>query len=150
VAVGRVGRPHGLDGSFVVEDASAEPDRFAEGAIVYVDRERGRVVSSKLAGGRRVIKLDRRAAKGAALEVLAADLPELEPGGFYAFQLVGLRVEEEGGRGLGRVQEVAPGVANDVLELDSGEALPMVAACIRSIDLAAGRIVVARGFARES
>ena len=63
------------------------------------------------------------------------------------FELVGLRVEEEGGRALGRVADIAPGVANDVLELDSGLALPMHEDCIREIDLAAGRIVVARGFA---
>ena len=42
---------------------------------------------------------------------------------------------------------MAPGIANDVLELDSGLALPVVEDCVRAIDLAAGRIVVAAGFA---
>ncbi len=42
---------------------------------------------------------------------------------------------------------VEPGVANDVLELDSGLALPMHEDCIRDVDLAAGTIVVAPGFA---
>ena len=32
VLVGRVGRPHGLDGSFVVEDASEDRSLFARGA----------------------------------------------------------------------------------------------------------------------
>jgi len=45
------------------------------------------------------------------------------------------------------VKAVTPGVANDVLELDSGVLLPMVEDCVRMIDLAAGRIVVAEGFA---
>ena len=67
----------------------------------------------------------------------------LEP----AFQLVGLAVEEEGGRALGHVTEVAPGIANDVLELDSGLALPLVDACVLQVDLDEGRIEVARGFA---
>jgi hypothetical protein len=40
-------------------------------------------------------------------------------------------------------------VANDVLELDSGLSLPMHEACIRGIDLAAGTIVVAVGFADD-
>jgi len=44
------------------------------------------------------------------------------------------------------VQEVAPGVANDVLELDSGIALPMVEDCIRAVDIERGRIVVSPGF----
>ena len=68
-------------------------------------------------------------------------------GEYYAFQLVGLEVEEEGGRLLGRVARVASGVANDVLELDSGLALPLVEACVREIDLERGRIVIAAGFA---
>jgi ribosomal 30S subunit maturation factor RimM len=54
---------------------------------------------------------------------------------------------EEGGRTLGRVTAVTPGVANDVLELESGLALPMVVACVLEVDREGGRIVVARGFA---
>jgi len=44
------------------------------------------------------------------------------------------------------VTDVVPGVANDVLQLDSGLALPMVEDCVRVVDLSAGRIVVAPGF----
>jgi len=65
---------------------------------------------------------------------------------YYVFQLVGLHVEEEGGGELGMVTDVIPGVANDVLELDSGLALPMVEDCVRVVDLANGRIVVSPGF----
>jgi 16S rRNA processing protein RimM len=146
VSVGRVGRPHGLDGSFVVEAASDDPDRFAPGARVYADREPATVVESKRAGGRPVIKLDRPAGRGTALELPAGELPQPPEGEFYAFQLVDLEVEEEGGRPLGRVAAVSPGVANDVLELDSGLALPLVEDCVRHVDLDAGRIVVASGF----
>lgn len=142
-----MGRPHGLDGSFVVERASESPERFARGGTVYVGREPSTVVAAKRSGGRVVIRLDREAARGTALEVLASELPEPEEGSYYAFQLAGLAVEDEGGRTLGRVQEVVPGVANDVLELDTGLALPLVAACVRSVDLTAGRILIAPGFA---
>jgi len=45
------------------------------------------------------------------------------------------------------VESVTPGVANDVLELDSGVLLPMVEDCIRVVDVAGGRIEVAEGFA---
>ena len=47
----------------------------------------------------------------------------------------------------GRVAEVVPAPANDVLELDSGLSLPLVEACVREVDLEAGRIVVSPGFA---
>jgi 16S rRNA processing protein RimM len=146
VTVGRVGRPHGLDGSFVVEDASDDPGRFEPGATVLVGAERARVVERKRAGNRLVIRLDRAVERGTALQLPRGELPEPEPGSYYVFQLVGLAVEEEGGRRLGSVVEIAPGVANDVLELDSGLSLPLVEACIREVDLERRRILVASGF----
>jgi 16S rRNA processing protein RimM len=146
VAIGRVGRPHGLNGAFVVEEASDDESRFAVGARVYVGGGAAEIVETKRAGGRPVVRLDRDVARGELLEVPAAELAPPAEGSFYVFQLIGLDVEEEGGRGLGRVQEVAPGVANDVLELDSGIALPMVEDCIRAVDIERGRIVVSPGF----
>jgi len=145
-----VGRPHGLGGAFVVEDGSDDPERFRPGARVFVDGEPAKVAESKRAGGRIVVRLDRDAARGALLAVPREELPEPEAGSYYAFQLVGLRVEEEGGRELGRVQDVTPGVANDVLELDTGLALPLVEDCVLSVDLEQGRILVAQGFGAES
>jgi 16S rRNA processing protein RimM len=148
VLVGRVGRPHGLDGSFVVEDASEAPERFAEGAELLAAGEPAKVVASKRAGqGRLVVKLDRRVERGAALEVPREALPEPEAGEWYVFQLVGLSVEEDGGRALGKVVDVEPLPANDVLVLESGAMLPLVDACVLEVDLKAARIVVAQGFA---
>ena len=147
VVVGRVGRPHGLDGSFFVEDASEDPERFAVGTTLHVAGEELRIVGSKQARGRPVIRLERRVERGAELEVPRDALPPPAEDSYYVFQLVGLEVVEEDGSTLGRVADVAPGVANDVLELDSGLALPLVDACVRKVDLEAGRILVARGFA---
>lgn len=147
VPVGRVGRPHGLDGSFVVEGASEAPERFAVGATLWVEGKPATVVASKRARGRPVIKLDRPVQRGCELYVHRAQLPPLEEGSYYVFQLRGLAVEEEGGRLLGRVREVVPGVANDVLELDTGLLLPLHEECVREVDLEGGRILVARGFA---
>ena len=145
--VGRVGRPHGLDGSFVVERPSENELLFEPGAKLYAAGEQVTVAGRKRAGGRLVLKVDRPVARGAELAVPRAELPEPEPERYYVFELLGLDVVEEGGRRLGAVREVAPAVANDVLELDSGLALPMHEACVREIDVEARRIVVARGFA---
>ena len=147
VAVGRVGRPHGLDGAFVVEEASDDPERFAVGARVLVAGEPATVRERKRAGGRLVVRLDRTVARGAPLAVRREDLPPPNEDSYYVFQLVGLAVVERNGRALGRVASVEPGVANDVLELDSGISLPLVDACVEEVDLDAGRIVVAPGFA---
>ena len=147
VPVGRVGRPHGLDGSFFVEAPSERVETFASGAVLYVDGEPVKVVASKRGSQNRpVIKLERRVARGATLAVPQDSLPALGADEYYTFQLVGLEVEEEGGEKLGRVTEVTSGPANDVLELDTGLALPLVDACVRQVDLDGGRIVVQTGF----
>jgi 16S rRNA processing protein RimM len=150
VTVGRVGRPHGLAGAFVVEQASDDPGRFARGATVYAGREPASVVESKRSGGRLVVSLDREVPRGSLLELPASELPPAPEGEFYVFELVGLTAVEEGGRVLGRVLDVAPGVANDVLELEGGVALPMVEECVLAVDLEEGRVVIAPGFVPES
>ena len=105
------------------------------------------VVAHRRSAGRPVIKLNRPAERGAALEVEQEELPATEPDEYYAFQLIGLPVVEENGRELGSVKVVTPGVANDVLELDTGVLLPMVEECVLTIDLDTSRITVAEGFA---
>ena len=149
VPVGRVGKSHGLDGGFFVEGASERDDVFTLGATLYAGGEAATVVAARRgSGGRPVIKLDREVERGADLAVARATLPSLgDEDEFYVFQLVGLRVEEESGRLLGRVREVLEYPGNDVLELDSGASLPLVEACVQQVDLAGGRIVVAVGFA---
>ena len=146
VSIGRAGKPHGLDGSFAVENASEADERFAVGADVYVDGEPVRIMESKRARGRPVIRLERPVARGTELAVPRSELPPPPEGSYYVFDLVGLVVEEEGGRTLGRVAEVTPGPANDVLELDSGLALPLVEPCVKQVDVEGGRILVAPGF----
>ena len=150
MTVGRVGRPHGVDGSFFVEGASDAPERFARGAVLLVDGKPAEItVSKRGAGGRPVIKLERSVPRGATLAVRREDLPEPDEDAYYVFQLVGLRVEEEGGRALGTVTEVENGPANDALALDTGLLLPLVESCVLDIDLDEGRILVARGFAGD-
>jgi len=150
VAVGRVGRSHGLDGSFVVEDASDDARWFAVGARLVVRGAEAEVVAAKRAGGRPVVKLDRDVPRGTPLEVERAALPATEEDEYYVFQLVGLEVVEESGRALGTVAKVDPGIANDALVLDSGLLLPLVEECVRDIDLEGGRILVASGFSDPS
>jgi 16S rRNA processing protein RimM len=146
VVVGRVGRSHGLDGSFVVEEASEDGRWFAVGSRLFTTGGEAEVVAAKRAGGRPVIRLDRDVPRAATLEVGRDSLPPTEEDEYYVFDLVGLDVVEEDGRALGKVITVSAGVANDVLELDSGLALPMVEDCVRDIDLEQRRILVASGF----
>jgi 16S rRNA processing protein RimM len=150
IQVGKVGKPHGINGAFFVENASDDPKRYAVGTTMLVGGKPADVVESKRSGGRPVIRLDRDVERGDAIEVERSSLPSPEAGEYYAFQLVGLEVEEEGGGLLGRVTEISSSPANDVLELDTGLLLPLVEACIQKVDLAAGRILVKPGFTGDS
>jgi 16S rRNA processing protein RimM len=148
VFVGRVGRPHGVDGAFVVEDASDDPRRFEVGATLYVDGEAATVsLSRRVARGRPAIKLDRAARRGADLAVRREDLPPPAEDSYYVSDLVGLAVVTDEAERLGIVENVLPGVANDILELDSGLLLPLVEECVLDVQLARRCVVVAARFA---
>jgi 16S rRNA processing protein RimM len=147
VDVGRVGRPHGLDGAFVVDQASAEPRRFDVGAELLVDGVPARVELSRLVGGGRpAIRLDRPVVRGAELAVRRADLAPLPDDSYYVADLVGLDVLDESGTRVGVVRDVLPGPANDVLELSTGALLPLVEDCVREVDLPGRRILLNPGF----
>ena len=81
-----------------------------------------------------------------SLTISVADLPPPDPDSYYAFQLVGLAVSEEGGRDLGRVVAVHPGLANDNVELEDGTLVPLIEDAVLAVDLETGRIVVVAGF----
>ncbi|MEO5633004.1 hypothetical protein [Gaiella sp.] len=145
--VGRVGRPHGLDGAFVVEQGSDDPCRFAVGAELHVDGVSAKIVVSRRVGrGRHAIRLDRAVERGTTLTVLRGALPPLPEGEFYAFEIIGLRVEEVGGRQCGIVKDLLPGPANDNLELDDGTLVPMIEDAISAIDPAGGVVLLNPGF----
>ena len=148
MTIGRLGRPHGLDGAFFVEGASDDPRWFKTGGSLLVGGVEAKVVVGRHgAGGRPVIKLDRPAGRGETIEVPREALPKPAADEYYTFQLVGLEVVEEGGRALGTVRAVVPGIANDALDIGNNLLLPMIGACVLTVDLDAGRILVASGFA---
>jgi 16S rRNA processing protein RimM len=147
VPIGKVGRPHGIDGAFFVEQPSDDDRWWKTGARFFAGGVGVEVVAHRRSSGRPVIKVEPSVERGTILEVERDQLPPTGEDEYYAFELVGLEVVEESGRALGTVKAVTPGVANDVLELDGDVLLPMVEDCILRVDLGGRRIVVADGFA---
>ena len=148
VTVGRVGRPHGLAGAFLVEQASDDDARFTVGATLRVNGEPARIVASYRTGNRLALRLDRPAERGDELAVRRHELPPPEADHYYVFQLVGLEVVERD-RVLGRVEDVIPGAANDNLELDTGALVPLVDDAVAAVDVEQGRIELVPGFLSE-
>jgi 16S rRNA processing protein RimM len=135
----RVGRPHGLDGSFHV-DAPLD-----EGATVTIGEREFTVVERKGTDARPIVRLsgidDRDAAEALRGQVLGAG-PEEPPGEneWLVEELVGCRID-----GVGEVTGVLTGVSCDVLE--AGEVLiPLITDAVTRVDVENRVIEVNREF----
>ncbi len=144
VTAGRVGRPHGLDGSFAV----LEPQHpLAPGTAVTVAGKQWRVERRAGTDQRPLVRLEGVAEREAAAElggellmVSETDAP-LADGEWLAADLVGCEVAQ-----LGSVRRVLAGPSCDVLELEDGTLVPLVTDAVIAVDLSARRIEVDRGF----
>jgi 16S rRNA processing protein RimM len=146
VPAGRVGRPHGLDGSFHV----TRPGEFVSGGTVWVDGAPRTI--ERLAGtsDKPILRLagcsaraHAEALRGLSLEVVRDEAP-LGEDEFWASDLVGC-VVVDGARQVGVVTRMLALPSCEALEV--GDLLiPMVRDAIRSIDVEARRIDVDMGF----
>jgi 16S rRNA processing protein RimM len=158
VAVGRVGRAHGVRGDVIVESWTDAPgERFAVGTAIRTDPgDRGplTVEAVKEHSGRLVVHFfgvdDRTAAeaiRGTMLVVDTSERPDLDdPDEFYDTDLVGLLVQATDGATLGPVLDVLHTPAGSLLVIDNaGRELlvPFRREIVPTVDLGGGRIVAA-------
>jgi 16S rRNA processing protein RimM len=156
IEAGRVGRAHGLDGSFYV----TRPDASLIGAVVTVSGVERAVVRRSGTDKKPILRLEgvstREAADALRGEPLLVERREelLEEGEYWAEDLVGLAVVD-GERSVGVVARVRSLPSCEVLEVvtspgdpnlrgSEGETLliPLVGDAVRDVDLEAGRIDV--------
>jgi 16S rRNA processing protein RimM len=154
IEAGRVGRPHGLDGSFHVTRPDARllagvDEVYVRGRPEHVDRRAGTDERPilRLAGhsGREAAE----ALRGAPLAIPVGRAPALEPGEYWAHDLAGCGVWD-GERHVGEVRRMVPLPSCEALEVaraEGGELLvPMVRDAIRAVDVGARRIEVDLSF----
>lgn len=155
---GRVGRAHGLDGSFYV--TGARPALLTQGATVTVADRALRIVRRAGVDARPIVRLEgiegRPAAeelRGMALTVARGDAPALNEGEWWAHELEGCLVYD-GARQVGAVEGMTELPSCEVLRVrtvEGGELLvPMVRDAIKRIDPARRRIDIDGGFLGES
>jgi 16S rRNA processing protein RimM len=157
IEAGRVGRPHGLDGSFHVTRPDARLLALSDEILVNgrperIERRAGTDERPilRLAGhaGREAAE----ALRGAPLAIPAERAPALEPDEYWAHELAGCEVWD-GERRVGEVRRMLALPSCEALEVardEGGELLvPMVHAAIRSVDVAARRIDVDLAFLGE-
>jgi 16S rRNA processing protein RimM len=140
---GRVGRPHGLDGSFYV--TSARAPLLHDGASLTLAGRPTRIVRRAGTDARPIVRVelasDRDGAerlRGEELRVAAAAAPPLEPDEYWPEQLEGCAVVDAG-REVGTVKAMLGLPSCECLQVqrpDGSELLvPLVSDAVRSIDV---------------
>ena len=155
---GRVGKPHGLDGSFHVTGANPQLLRAAErlkvaGADREIDRRAGHDAHLILRLAGCSSRDDAEALRGTELLVSRDQAPELEADEWWAEDLQGC-VVVDAGRKLGAVRRLLALPSCEVLEverIDGGDALlvPLISDAVRSVDLENNQIDVDLAFLGE-
>ena len=137
----KVGRPHGLDGSFYVDGP------LDEGATVRISDREFVVAERKGTDAKPIIRLegieDRDAAealRGETLSPTSDERPATNDDEWLIEDLVGCEIE-----GIGKVTGVLEGLSCDVLEVGD-ELIPLVADAVTNVDVDNKLIEVNREF----
>lgn len=122
------------------------------GRPVYLDGQRRLVQQARLDRDAWLVQLqgltsrnDAEPYRGDLLEAADNDVLRDDDESYFVHEIVGLRAVTEDGRELGRVVQVLDTGSNDVYVIGEGKAevlVPAIAEVVRSIDLAAGVMVV--------
>ena len=143
--IGRVGRAHGLDGSFYVDHPGHE---LTEGTSVNVAGRAAVIERRAGTDARPLIRLSGVAGREAAEALRGEALMGVENGGaledgeWPAADLVGCTIE-----GLGEVRRVVEAPSCDLLEVgDEGTLVPFVSDAVKRVDVDARVIEVDREF----
>jgi 16S rRNA processing protein RimM len=156
VALGKIGKAHGIQGAFRVWPYADDLERFA--ALKRVTLTRGpkaavaNVLSVQIAAGFVILRTDAVQTPedvqiwlGGDVEIEAAERVALPEGRYFHDQIVGLTVVTADGRAVGTIVEIIDGAANDIYVCRDGDKefmIPAVEVFIKSIDLTTGRMVI--------
>jgi len=127
--VGRIDRPHGVQGEVLVSLRTDRLERISPGAVLHADSGALTIESSRPHQHRWIVQFDgvfgREAAEALHGQVLRAE-PLDDPDALWVHDLVGADVVTPDGRSWGQIVAVQANPAHDQLELDSGVLVPVV------------------------
>ncbi len=126
--VGRISRPHGLNGDVYVDLSTDRTERLDRGSRLWGRGQWLTVTSAAQQPQRWLVRFeeitDRTAAERFANTRLYAE-PIDDPDALWVHDLVGAEVVELDGTGRGRCAAVIDNPAADLLELESGALVPV-------------------------
>lgn len=155
LVVGRLRRPHGLQGEMLMDVLTDFPERLVAGKRLFIGDERlpMRVAGVRWLRDKLLITFEGFDLPEQVMEyrnwlvyVPVEELPELPEGNYYHHQLIGLDVVNEAGQEIGVLKRILETGANEVLVVTSptGEEtlLADIPEVVLEIDLPRRRMVV--------
>lgn len=157
IKVGEIVNTQGVKGEVRVIPTTDFPERFVKNSQVSV----------LLRGQRKVYTIERawehkqfiiikfveisdmteaEKLKGGLLQITPEELVPLPEGNYYIFQIIGLRVYDQGNQELGTITQVLQTGANDVYviknEQDKEILIPAIKSVVKNIDINSGKMEV--------
>jgi 16S rRNA processing protein RimM len=159
IECGKIGRPWGIKGQVsVFWYGGMCPVEIGRGIVYTLDADGGYIpriiLSSRKKGSRWIVALEglenpqqAAALRHEKLYIPADELAGLKDGEYYCHQLMGLGVETESGRRLGRIVNIYSTGSNDVYEVKPHKKretflIPAIDTVILKIDLEKGRMII--------
>ncbi|WP_419786570.1 ribosome maturation factor RimM [Pseudodesulfovibrio sp.] len=159
VSLGGVAKPHGIRGEFCIRSYADSPSIFLDVPALYL-QEGGRPPKAFTVRSARehkefvLLTLDgvtdrdqAEALRGRTVLVREDDLPQLEEGEHYLYQMMGSRVVLEDGTEIGTLEHFYENAAQDTWVIVDGKEreilLPAVPEFVLDVDLDSGTIVIA-------
>ncbi len=155
--IGRLGKTHGVQGELNLDGVSLTPLEL-HAVKRFTWRRPGQpertltLATARPAVPRLLVRFEGVEQREQAAELVngelwapPAALPDPGPGTTYTFRLIGLRVETEDGRSLGVVEDVITTGGQPIYQVRGERELlvPGAPGVVKSVDLEAGRMVVA-------
>jgi 16S rRNA processing protein RimM len=157
ITIGRVSGLHGLRGNLRIHYYNERRSDFLSYQKLYLKDKEGRVqpyeiqeakihkkfISARLKGCEGIA--DAEKIIGASVLVKRENLPPLEEGEYYWFEIIGMEVVADDGRALGRVKWILPSGGNDVYLVQGAEGewlIPAMEEVIVRVDREKGQMVI--------
>ena len=157
IVIGRVVKPHGLNGEVTVELLTDFPERFSEGLRVHLSGDLGearevRIAAARPHQGRVLLTFEgvsdvsaAEALRGSELSVSAADVAPRPEGYVYHWEVEGAAVVDTAGKPLGSVAALADAGGRPLLVVATPAGVrdvPFARPIVVSVDVAKKRIVL--------
>lgn len=145
VVIGRAAKPFGIKGEIKITPFTESFEAFDNSDTLIFGESAYKVIRIRIHKGAALVSLEgidspEAASKlsGTLVKTSEENLPAKEEDEYYWFELLGMRVFTVDGRDLGKISQITPTGANDVLHVEGtyGEVLlPMIEDVVLEVDL---------------